>query len=132
MEHAVDRIDEIDEPGECEVAPFDADLWLTFRPSPKDPADGPLMLCHRPVREIDSQRDIIAAAFPVISQVIESAVHKTEDGDTVEDDIDPEQWRTAVAMEADRILAPSPELKEAIEDWWDALGPRAELPDDRE
>ena len=54
MEHAVDRIDEIDELGECEVTPFDAHLWLTFRPSPRDPADGPLILCHRPEREIDS------------------------------------------------------------------------------
>jgi hypothetical protein len=67
----------------------------------------------------------------VISQVIESAHHETEGGDIVEKHIDPEQWRTAVAMEADRILAPSPELKEAVEQWWDALGPRAELPDDR-
>jgi len=91
-----------------------------------------LILCHRPVIEIDSQRDIIAAAFPVISQVIESAHRETEDRDIVEEDVDPAQWRTAVAMEADRILAPSPELKEAIEQWWDALGPRAELPDDRD
>jgi len=132
MEHAVDRIDEIDEPGECEVTPFDAHLWLTFRPTPLDPANGPLILCHRPEREVDSQSDIIATAFPVISQVVESAQHKGDDGDTIEDDIDPVRWRDAVAIEADRILAPSAELKEAIDDWWDALGPRAELPDERD
>jgi hypothetical protein len=132
MEHAVDRIDEIGEPGLCEVAELGADLWLTFRPSPRNPEDGPLMLCYRPVVEIDSQQDIIAAAFPVVSQVIESAQHAADDGEVVEEDIDPVRWRDAVAIEADRILAPSPELKDAIDDWWDALGPRAELPDDRE
>jgi hypothetical protein len=131
MEHAVDRIDEIDEPQECEVVPFDADLWLTFRPS-VDPAEGPLMLCHRPVVEIDSQRNIIAAAFPVISQVVASAHRETEDGDLVDEDIDPMRWRDAIAMEADRILSPSPEFKEAIEGWWNALGRSVERGDDRD
>jgi hypothetical protein len=85
MEHAVDRIDEIDEPGECEVA-----------------------------------------------QIVESAHRMTDDGETVEEDIDPVRWRDAVAMEANRILAPSPDLKHAIDDWWDALGPRATSPDDHD
>jgi hypothetical protein len=35
-------------------------------------------------------------------------------------------------MEANRILAPSPDLKHAIDDWWDALGPRATSPDDHD
>jgi hypothetical protein len=129
LEHAVDRVDEIDEPHECEVVPFEADLWLTFRPS-DDPAAGPLMLCHRPVVEIDSQRNIIAKAFPVISQVVESAHRETGDGDIVDEDIDRVRWRDAVAMEADRLLSPSLEFKDAIEDWWDTLGARAEPPND--
>lgn len=131
MEHAVDRVDEIDEPQECEVVPFEGDLWLTFRPS-DDPAAGPLMLCHRPVVEIDSQRNIIATAFPVISQVVESAHRETDDGDVVDEDIDPVRWRDAVAMEADRILFPSPEFKEAIEEWWNTLGRSTERNDDRD
>jgi hypothetical protein len=129
FEHAVDRVDEIGEPHECEVVPFEGDLWLTFRPS-ADPANSPLTLCHRPLVEIDSQRNIIATAFPVISQVIESAHRETEDGDVVDEDVDPARWRDAAAIEGDRILAPSAEFKEAIENWWDAFGRRADSPDD--
>jgi hypothetical protein len=125
LEHAVDLIDEIDNPQECEVVPFDGNLWLTLRPS-DDPANGPLVLCHRPTIEIDSQREIVAAAFPVLSKLVEGAQRETDDGDIIDEDIDPERWREAKAIEADRILAPSSGFREAIEHWWDALGPNAE------
>ena len=129
LEHAVDRVDEIDEPQECEVVPFDGDLWLTFRPS-TDPADSPLILCHRPELEIDSQRHIISTSFPVISQVIESAHRETEDGDVVDEDIDPLRWRDAIAIEGDRILSPSTDFKQAIDDWWKGLAARARTSED--
>lgn len=119
FEHAVDRIDEIGDPQECEVVPFDGDLWLTLKPS-DDLASGLLALHRRPALEVDSQQEIVAVAFPVLSKVVEASSH---DGDD-ERDIDPEQWREASQVEADRILAPSPRLREAIEDWWDGLVPR--------
>lgn len=118
FEHAVDRIDEVGDPGECEVVALDDDLWLTMRPS-DDPEESMLALCRRPIAEIDSQPAIVAAAFPVLSKLVEAS--KRDDGD--ERDIDPNQWRQLKDMEADRILAPSPRVKEAIEDWWRGLVP---------
>lgn len=120
FEHAVDRIDEIGDPQECEVVPFDGDLWLTLKPS-DDPAQGLLALHRRPALEVDSQQEIVSAAFPVLSNLVEAS--SRDEGD--DRDINPEQWREASQIETDRILAPSPRLREAIEDWWEGLAPPA-------
>jgi hypothetical protein len=58
----------------------------------------------------------------VLSELIEHAQRKTEDGDTIEEEIDRDRWCDAKAIEVDRILTPSLEWREAFEVWWSALG----------
>jgi hypothetical protein len=113
LEDAFVLLDDVDDPGSCEVTPYVGNLWLTVRPS-DDPAKGLLDLCHRPEREIDSQRDLIDIAYPVLSQLLEAAERATEDGDTIEIPIAPSRWVEATAIEADRILASS---RAAYEAW---------------
>lgn len=119
--HAVDLIDEIGNPQECEVVPFDAGLWLTFKPS-EDLTQGLLTLCRRPTVEIDSQSAIVAIAYPVLAKLIDDAEREAEDDD-IDDVIDGDRWSDAASIEVERILAPSSEWREAFEAWWDALGP---------
>lgn len=127
LEHAVELIDDVDQPNECEVVPLDR-LWLTMRPS-VDLAEGPLTLCHRPSVEIDSQHEILSAAFPVLSRVVEGAQREADDGDIIEEDIELGEWREASSIEANRILAPSPEFKKVLARRLDALSARAETDD---
>jgi len=86
------------------------------------PRRSPIALHRRPTPEIDSQHEIVAVAFPVLSKLVEASLR--DEGD--EQDINPEQWREASQIEADRILAPLQRLREAIEDWWDGLAPAPE------
>jgi len=121
LEQAADLLDQVDNPKECEVVPFDGELWLTMRPA-DDPSGGPLALHQRATLEIDSQETIVEKAFPVLHELIERSHRETDDGDTYDEPIDVEAWRDAGAIERDRILAPSPEWKAAVEEWWEAMG----------
>lgn len=121
LEHAADLIDEVDNASECEVSPFEGELWLTFRPA-ADPIAGPLALDHRPTLEIDSQAAIVADAFPVLGRVLDASTAETAEGDHLDVPVDADGWSAAAAMERERILAPSPEWKAAVERWWEALG----------
>ncbi len=124
MEHAADLLDQVDNAKECELVPFDGELWLTMRPA-DEPSEGPLALHYRPALEIDSQGEIIEKAFPVLHKVIVAAQRETADGDSYDEPIDREEWSAAKEIEIDRILSPSPEWKAAVERWWDGLGPPA-------
>jgi hypothetical protein len=122
LKHAVELIDTINSPHECEVVPLAGELWLTLRPA-DDLAGGPLVLCHRPTIEIDSQREILAVAFPVLSRIVEGAQHVTDSDDIIDEHVDPARWLEARAIEADRILALSPEFRDAIEKWSGDISP---------
>lgn len=129
MDQVVDHLDQVTDASECEVVPFDGDLWLTMGPA-DDPSVSPLSLLHRPTLEIDSQEAIIEKAFPVLHKVIEASRHETADGDHEDEPIDSEGWRAAKGMERDRILSPSPEWKAAITAWWQGLDPTNQSDDD--
>lgn len=130
LEHAADLLDQVDNANECEVVPFDGDLWLTMRPA-DEPAAGLFVLVQRATLEIDSQAEIVERAFPVLHRLIEQSHRTTEDGDTYDEPIPIEAWREAVEMERDRILAPSSEWKAAVAQWGASLaGPPRDEPDD--
>lgn len=117
FEHAVDRIDEIGDAGACEVTPLDGEVWLNVRPA-DNPEHSLLQLCDEPTPEVDFHRSIISIGFPVIAKLVETA-----DPEATGEHIDPVRWRELKQIETARILAPSPRLKEAIEDWWKNLVP---------
>jgi hypothetical protein len=129
LEHAAELLDQVDNAGECEVVPFDGELWLTMRPA-GDPSHGLLVLDHRPTLEVDSQEEIVAHAFPVLHQLVVSAQLETPDGDVEDEPIDVAAWQAGSALENDRILAPSAEWKAAVERSWNELAPPATGDDD--
>lgn len=129
MDQVADHLDQVADASECEVVPFDGDLWLTMGPA-DDPSGGPLSLLHRPTLEIDSQEAIIEKAYPVLHKLIEASPTETADGDHDDEPIDLEAWQAARAMERDRILSPSPVWKRAITEWWQGLDPTNRKDDD--
>ena len=121
LEQVADLLDQVDDAAECEVVPYDGELWLTMQPA-SDPEAGPLALVHRPTLEVDSQEEIVEKAYPVLHRLIESARREMADGDVVDEPIAVDAWLDARRMEQDRILAPSPQWKAAVEQWWNAMG----------
>ncbi|MBZ0232480.1 MAG: hypothetical protein K8M05_09150 [Deltaproteobacteria bacterium] len=109
-EHAADLLDQVGNAGRCEVTPLEGWLWLTFQPA-VDPDAGPLALVHRATVETDSQAAILAAAYPVLHEIMHAESPSAS------------AWADAMAIERGRILAPSSEWKRAVGRSWDSLAP---------
>lgn len=123
LEEVADRLDEIGDPGACEVAPYDGPFALSFEPAVGAmPSDLLEPSFHALDDSVDVQRALMRAAFPELAAATD---HLFEDDPDL--GIDRQEWSAAVAREMARDLRLSAEWAEAVKTWWEEMsGGRAD------
>lgn len=123
MADVADRLDEVGDPGTCEVEPLEVPLALVVRPA-RAPHDGFFLDPSFDALDdsIDLERAVMTAAFPHLGAMVEQSVDP--DGHA---HIDDTTWRDAVAHEQGRQLTPSAAWVHALTSWWEGtIGAPAE------
>lgn len=116
MTEVAARLDEVGDPGTCEVTPLDHPVALVLRPRGL-PVGGSLHEVSLDALEdaLEVQQAINRAAFPHLHALIEAS------SDAGEPDIDLAAWGDAVTREMERTLAPSAEWAHAVAVWWEEM-----------
>jgi hypothetical protein len=115
MSEVAGRLDEVGDPGACEVVPLDGPIAIVARPRSEPPGELWLDVSLDALDDaLDVQRAIMAAAFPALHELIEQ--RRGEDGGV---DVDRAAWSAAVAREGARKLAPTALWANAIKEWWE-------------
>lgn len=115
MAEVAGKLDEVGDPGACEVVPLDGSIAIVARPCSSPAGEMYLDVSLDALDDaLEVQRSIMAAAFPALYELIEQS--RDDDGCV---DVDPSAWSAAIAREAARKLAPSTSWTNAIKEWWE-------------
>lgn len=109
-------VDEIDDPGRCEVARFQGSLSLTFEPTRQLEDNWLEFSASQFESSRDCQRELIRAAYPVLNEALDAWEARRSDEEI--EQIDSAAWSAAIEKEMARELAPSEEWTAAISAWW--------------
>lgn len=117
MADVAERLDEVGDPGTCEVVALQGPLALCLRPKfePTEPFYFDLSLDTLD-DALDVQRAIMRAAFPLLHEMIEQS--RDEHGEA---HVDREEWSRVAARETERELRPSATWASAIATWWEEM-----------
>jgi hypothetical protein len=117
MADVADRLDELGDPGTCEVVQLDVPLALVVRPAREQRGAMFLETSLDALDDaIDVERAIMSAVFPRLSEVVEQSrdaggrAHVSRDA-----------WRNAIEREKGRELAPSAAWARAVGEWWEEM-----------
>lgn len=124
MSEVAEILDEVADPGACEVQKYAGPFAIELRPA-SAPQGGAIFEFSPPDGDTayDMQEALLEAAFPRLQVALDAARGVDGDGEP-SDDI----WAEAVAHEVDRELTPSSEWAESVRAWWEA---RTGVPADR-
>lgn len=115
MADVADVLDEVADPGACEVREYTGPFAIELRPT-AEPMDGTLL----EVRPIDGethyemQEALLEAAFPHLRATLEERDPETGLPTS-------EAWTVALAREHERRLNPSEEWAEGVREWWEEM-----------
>lgn len=124
MPDVAELLDEVGDPGACEVQEYVGPFAVALRPAVK--RVGTPLLEFGPTEgdtDYEMQEAILEAAFPELRAALETA-RANDDGHELSDDA----WDAAVVSEVNRDLKPSSEWAESVRDWWEE---RTGVPADR-
>ncbi len=108
-------MDEIDDPGTCEVSRYDGPLAISIRPMPLPDGEVFINVSFDALDDTrDVQRAIVRGAYPRLEPVVNA--DGTDDELATAND-----WRPAVTEELAREMEPSKEWADAIAAWWETM-----------
>lgn len=111
-----DVLDEADDPGACEVQPFDGPFAVELRlPKESNEANSSLEFSQTdaPDTNYEMQRRLLELAYPHVAAALE---HADDEGEIPDAD-----WQAAVADEMKRELVPSTDWADGVKEWWEAF-----------
>jgi hypothetical protein len=115
MPEVAEILDEVADPGACEVQEYDGPFAIEMRPAAHHEGGNPFSF--GPIdgdTSYEMQEAILEAAFPHLRADMESA--RGEDGSL---EVSDAAWSAAVARETDRDLHASSEWAESVRVWWE-------------
>jgi hypothetical protein len=116
MPEVAEMLDEVADPGACEVQEYAGPFAIELRPAAQRPSGAIFEFCQTDGdTAYDMQETILEAAFPQLHAALDAV--RGEDGSREPSD---DAWAKAVAHEVDRDLKPSSEWAESVRDWWEA------------
>lgn len=124
MSEVAEILDEIADPGACEVQEYAGPFAIELRPA-SQPHGGAIFEFSLTDGDTayDMQQALLEAAFPRLQAALDAVTDKDGGSEPNHD-----AWAEAVAREVDRELTPSSEWVESVRAWWEA---RTGVPADR-
>ncbi|HEU4735001.1 MAG TPA: hypothetical protein VFT22_44215 [Kofleriaceae bacterium] len=124
MPDVAEILDEVADPGACEVQEYTGPFAIELRPV-SQPQDGAIFEFSLTDGDTayDMQQALLEAAFPGLQVALDAAMGQESGGEPKDED-----WAEAIARELDRELVPSSEWAESVRMWWEA---RTGVPADR-
>ncbi len=116
-----DLLDEIGDPGGCEVAPYDGAVCVHIRPQP-NPEAGYLALHEGSFEYEDARVSLLHAAFPSLAELVD----RSDPADEEPTEPSAAEWAAAAEREQSRELHPSPAWAAALSAWWNQIAGRAD------
>jgi hypothetical protein len=116
MPEVADVLDEVADPGACEVREFEGPFAVELRPTER-PENGRLFdFSETEASDTNGEmrEAILAAAYPILRTALERLPEEGTAGE-----LNNAAWDTALLQEHHRELKPSPEWALAVRDWWE-------------
>jgi hypothetical protein len=124
MPDVAELLDEVADPGACEVQEYAGPFVIELRPAAQRQGGAIFEFATTDGdTDYDMQEALLEAAYPQLHAALDAV--RGEDGSREPSD---DAWAAAVAREVDRDLKPSSEWAESVRDWWEA---RTGVPADR-
>ena len=117
LEEVADKLDELGDPGKCEVSVYDGPIAIDIKPRQSVDGDEYLDVALARFEDtLETQLEIMRVGFPKLHRVVRAHQDDLEEPHPVA----APRWDAALAEERERDLQPSGEWADGIASWWEA------------